>query len=52
MTMTNDRNNNQGNFAQNPDRAREAGKKGGEMHGKDKDRSRQDQTRVPTDRNQ
>lgn len=31
--MTNDRNN-QGNFAQNPERAREAGKKGGEMsHG-------------------
>lgn len=29
--MTNDRNNNQGNFAQNPERAREAGKKGGEM---------------------
>jgi general stress protein YciG len=32
--MTNDMKNNKGNFAQNPERAREAGRKGGEAsHG-------------------
>lgn len=41
--MTNDMKNNKGNFAQNPERAREAGRKGGE-HSQgtpaDKDRAR------------
>ncbi len=50
--MTNDRNNNQDNFAQNPDRAREAGKKSGEMQDKNKTGNRPDQGRSSSGRGQ